>query len=173
LTWSAPTQVNKVPSVQAFTASVDVADDGTIGVTYYDFRKDSRNRSVLFTNYWQITSSDGGASWVEVPLAGRFNMRTAPNGALGYFLGDYEGLAHSGNTFVPFFARANFEKLANRTDVLSVKIPKGLAMGGPASAAAMQGDEDDAPGDGHVEVNAKPLPIMERLKSRRWERQLR
>ena len=42
LTWSAAVQVNKAPNVQAFTASVDVADDGTVGVTYYDFRRDTK-----------------------------------------------------------------------------------------------------------------------------------
>jgi hypothetical protein len=98
-------------------------------------------------------------------------MRIAPNGALGYFLGDYEGLAHAGNSFVPFFVGTNFGKRANRTDVFSVKFPKGTAMAG--TVAAIEGDEDDAPGDGHVEVNAKPSSIVERLKSRRWERHLR
>ena len=32
-------------------------------------------------------------------------MLTAPNGDLGYFVGDYEGLAHAGNSFVPLFVR--------------------------------------------------------------------
>ena len=55
-TWSAPAQVNQAPNVQAFTATVDVADDGAVGVTYYDFRRDNRNPKVLLTNYWEITS---------------------------------------------------------------------------------------------------------------------
>jgi hypothetical protein len=33
-------------------------------------------------------------------------MRTAPY-AIGYFLGDYEGLDSFGNTFTPFFVQAN------------------------------------------------------------------
>ena len=44
LTWSNPIKINKTPdrandlNEQAFTASVDVAADGTISATYYDFR---------------------------------------------------------------------------------------------------------------------------------------
>ena len=41
LTWSAPVRVNRDPSVQAFSPTVTVRDDGTIGVTYYDFRNNT------------------------------------------------------------------------------------------------------------------------------------
>jgi hypothetical protein len=74
-----------------------VADDGTIGINYYDFRKDNSDPAVLLTNYWQITSRHVNGPWHEVPLGGTFDMRTAPfDPVLGYFLGDYESLAHAG-----------------------------------------------------------------------------
>jgi len=158
-TWSAPVQVNQVPAVQAFTASVDVASDGTIGINYYDFRKDNSDPNVLLTNYWQITSSKGDGFWHEVPLGGSFDMRTAPfDPLLGYFLGDYEGLAHTDNSFVPFFVKTNSGKPKNPTDVF----------------VALFGEEEgDTTTNGHVEVNANPLPLVQRLKARRLRRQLR
>ena len=43
-------------------------------------------------------------------------MKTAPF-AGGFFVGDYEGLATIGSTFVPLFVQANTGNTANRTDV--------------------------------------------------------
>ena len=46
-------------------------------------------------------------------------MDTAPvaPAARGHFLGEYEGLTHSGNTFLPFFAQTNSGNTANPTDI--------------------------------------------------------
>jgi hypothetical protein len=46
-------------------------------------------------------------------------MNAAPTvGSSGRpFVGDYEGLAHAGNMFVPFFVQANSGNTANRSDV--------------------------------------------------------
>jgi hypothetical protein len=155
--WSAPVQVNQVPAVQAFTASVDVANDGTIGINYYDFRKDTSDPGVLLTNYWQITSRKAAGPWREVPLGGSFDMLTAPfDPVLGYFLGDYEGLAHAGDSFLPFFVKANSGKPKNPTDVF-------VALSG----------EGDTSTNGHVEVNSNPLPLVERVRAHRGRRQLR
>ena len=41
LTWSEPTRVNTVPTTQAFTPSIEVAPNGTLGVTQYDFRSNT------------------------------------------------------------------------------------------------------------------------------------
>jgi hypothetical protein len=153
LTWSAPVQVNHAPNVQAFTASVDVAEDGKIGVTYYDFRKDNNDPTVLLTNYWQVTSRDGGINWKEIPLAGPFDMRTAPN-AGGFFLGDYEGLSHAGAKFLPFFVMTNSGILANPTDVF----------------AAVRGEDGEEKGSDREEVNANPMPFRQRVESHRERR---
>ncbi len=168
LTWSAPVQVNQAPNVQAFTASVDVAADGTVGVTYYDFRRDTKNPKVLLTNYWEITSTDGGATWAETQLGARFNMRNAPRDALGYFIGDYEGLTHAGTAFVPMFIRTRAGR-ANRTDVFAVKVPKGSEV----MRSASHDEYGDVRTGSHVEINANPVPMAQRLRSRRWTRQLR
>jgi hypothetical protein len=48
-------------------------------------------------------------------------MLTAPY-ARGFFVGDYEGLATSGPSFIPFFVQANSGDTANRTDVFVTTI---------------------------------------------------
>jgi len=113
LTWSAPVQINTVPSTQAFTPSVAVAADGTIGVTYYDFRNDTSSPP-LTTDYWIVHSHDGGATWTEDHVAGPFDMTNAPV-ARGYFVGDYEGLASIGRSFVPLFIQTTSSS-SNMTD---------------------------------------------------------
>src|SRR5262249_17772295 len=58
-TWSAPIKVNQTPAAtnpldqQAFVASVAVAADGTVAVTYYDFRNNTPDPGVP-TDYWVV-----------------------------------------------------------------------------------------------------------------------
>jgi hypothetical protein len=121
LTWSAPVKVNQTPTgipignQQAFTASVEVADDGTIGVTYYDFRNNTGDPATLQTDYFAIhchpttpTACTSGVNWSgsENQLTDTsFDMRDAPD-AGGFFTGDYEGLAATGS-FLTFFAQSH------------------------------------------------------------------
>ena len=121
-TWSAPVQINRAPNTQAFTASINVNQEGVVGVTYYDLRNNPHdpNATVLLTNYWLVKSSDGGTTWTESSVAGPFDMRTAPN-ARGYFVGDYEGLS---SELMPFFVQANSGNLSNRTDVFAALSPE-------------------------------------------------
>lgn len=44
------------------------------------------------------------------------DIKLAPN-ALGYFLGDYQGLAANGSSFVSFFVNPNGGGAPNQTDV--------------------------------------------------------
>jgi hypothetical protein len=126
-TWSAPTCVSCLSgsplSTQAFTASVDVADDGTLAVTYYDFTADTVASPTLDTQYWVTRSTNGGQSWTprEEITDGSFDMRTAPF-ANGFFTGDYEGLESAGGEFIPFVSIANTGNTANRTDVFSARV---------------------------------------------------
>jgi hypothetical protein len=128
-TWSRKIQINTVPSTQAFTPSLAVAADGTVGVTYYDFRNNT-SAAGLTTDYWFVhchaatQDCTSRSNWSgDTHVAGPFDMETAPNAA-GYFVGDYEGLARAGNSFVAFFATANDSNLANRTDIFeSTLIP--------------------------------------------------
>jgi len=107
VTWTAPVQVNQVPQVQAFTPTVAAGTGGRVEVTYYDFRQDTSDKSTLLTNYWRARSQDGGGSWSETPLAGPFDILSAPLAGAAPFIGDYQGMAASGESFVAFFVAAN------------------------------------------------------------------
>jgi photosystem II stability/assembly factor-like uncharacterized protein len=122
-TWSDPVQINQVPSVSAFTATVHVADDGTIGVSYYDFRNNTTTQP-LDTDYWLVHSHDRGATWSENHIAGPFDMKSAPDSpGRGFFVGDYEGLTAIGDSFVPFFVQANSGNQAgNASDVYFTRV---------------------------------------------------
>ena len=52
VTWSAPVQINADASVPAFSPNVRVLPNGTIGVSYYDFRPNTNDASTLLTDYW-------------------------------------------------------------------------------------------------------------------------
>ena len=117
-TWSAPIKVNQTPTnipignQQAFTGSVDVSANGTVSVTYYDFRSNT-GTPPLDTEYFIVhchpatpTTCANPASWIASEQAlttAPFDMTDAPN-AGGFFTGDYEGLANAGNDFTPFFS---------------------------------------------------------------------
>jgi len=119
LTWSTPIRVNQTPlnisplNRQAFLPSVAVMADGTIGVSYYDFRFNDPDPGVP-TDYWMVrchpTSSAPATDPVnwgsEVRLtANSFNLETCKIFSDGeFFLGDYVGgLVASGNGFVADF----------------------------------------------------------------------
>ncbi|HEY6582996.1 MAG TPA: sialidase family protein [Rubrobacter sp.] len=123
LTWSSAEKVNNTPTnipsgnQQAFNPAVDVAEDGTVSVTYYDFRNNTPNANTLPTDYWMVhchasqkgDCSQGSRYGAEVRLTNApFNMERAPE-AGGYFVGDYEGLANEvageGTDFTPLFSR--------------------------------------------------------------------
>jgi BNR/Asp-box repeat len=123
-TWSTPIRVNtNTPSNRpGFTPSVRVNSVGAVGVTFYDFRNLATQTATLPTDYWQVMSTNHGASFGnEVHIAGSFDMLTAPF-ASGFFVGDYEGLTNIGTTFEPFFVQANSGNLTNRTDVFTTFI---------------------------------------------------
>jgi hypothetical protein len=118
LTWSTPIKVNRTPTNialgnrQAFTPSVHVAADGTIAVTYYDFRNNDSGTD-LKTDYFVIhchpsAGCTNSGNWGdEIRLTNTsFDMRQAPL-ARGFFVGDYEGLASDGNDFVAFFSQSH------------------------------------------------------------------
>ncbi len=114
-TWTAPIKVNKTPTgvpigdQQAFTASVHVSVDGTVAVTYYDFRNNTTDPSLL-TDYFVVhchAACTDATSWSENRLTDvSFDMRKAPN-ARGFFTGDYEGLTSMGTTFGAFFSQSH------------------------------------------------------------------
>jgi hypothetical protein len=132
-TWSTPVQVNSAASAQAFTPSIHVTANGTIGVTYYDLRSNTGDATTLPTELILARSSDG-ARWTEHRVTPPFDLGTAPV-ARGYFLGDYQGLASANNVFLPVYVRTNSGDTLNRTDVFAVPA-RSLAALAPAEAAA-------------------------------------
>ena len=123
LTWSDPHRVSSNKLTQAFTGSVDVDEDGNVGVTYYDFTADDPGGGPLATDYWFASSDDRGTTFSSRRrLTERsFDMRTAPD-ARGFFVGDYEGLTSADGRFLPVFVSANSGNLANRTDVFTASV---------------------------------------------------
>jgi hypothetical protein len=104
-TWSKPIKVSQTPSSadpaneQAWVPAVDVAADGTIAVTYYDFRFNTSAPGV------ELRLTDTSFDVEKLPFA---------RGQFGYFVGEYEGLASAGNSFRPLFAIGK-DDLTNRT----------------------------------------------------------
>jgi Neuraminidase (sialidase) len=80
LSWSAPVRVNQTPpGFPGLTPAVDVGDDGTVAVTYYDFRTNTPAPG-LPTDSFIVQSHDGGASWAAEKkiTAESFDYTTAP-----------------------------------------------------------------------------------------------
>ena len=92
--WTTPKPV-KTLATQGFLPSLAVSGDGTVGVTYYDFRNDRPKDDRMTTDVWFSSSRDRGDHWQETHLAGPFDMLSAPetesSGVAGLFVGDYEG----------------------------------------------------------------------------------
>ena len=114
LTWSGPTKVNRTPvnaanplRQQAFLPSVAVTADGTVVVTYYDFRNDGSAGELAdhFAVHCHAACANGSGFGNEVRLTDTsFDILNAPV-ARGLFLGDYVGLAASGADAVAVFTQ--------------------------------------------------------------------
>ena len=132
-TWSAPMQVNLTPSQsnllrqQAFVPQVKVAGDGTVVVTHYDFRFGDPASNAELTDYWAVfckpaspaACADRSGWGSERRLTdASFDMLDAPV-ARGHFLGDYQGLAASGQVVTSVFGIAT---APNRTSLVARRI---------------------------------------------------
>jgi hypothetical protein len=124
-TWSTPIPINQTPTNipigdrQALIPTVAVAADGTVAVSYYDFRFNDVSPG-LATDYWVVfghpttpTSLSDPANWGgELRLTdGSFNAEVGAFSGEGdtgqsIFLGDYEGLKAIGNDFVATYCQA-------------------------------------------------------------------
>jgi hypothetical protein len=119
LTWSTPIRVNQTPAnednplrQQAFVPSVAVSGDGTVTVTYYDFRNDDATGELTdhFAAHCHAVTEDCSdpVNWVgsEVRLTETsFDILEAPV-AGELFLGDYVGLASDGFDFLSIYVKA-------------------------------------------------------------------
>src|SRR6266511_482635 len=123
-TWTKPVKVNATPTdipigdQQAFTPSVEVAADGTVAVSYSDFRRNDP-ATPLWTDRWLVrchptaktVCTTTAALGHEVRLTDApFDLRQAQRlggdgGSAGFFLGDYMGLASNGKDFLALFSQ--------------------------------------------------------------------
>lgn len=158
LSWSAPVAINGAPQAAAFTPSLSVLADGSVGVSYYDLRDDTADRNTLLASYWLTRSADG-VNWSETRIAQAFDLDFAPRDG-GPFLGDYEGLAGIGADFLAFFARAN-PSTANRSDVYARRLAPGSAAVVRARAAPL------SPAAAAAGLNAARSAALERVLQQR------
>jgi hypothetical protein len=113
------------PNVQAYNHSVEVTEDGTLALTYYDDRHNVLDDGIATTEVWLRHSTDGGDTWEpEQLLHGPFDHYTAPISYFapgvprGLFLGDYMGLETiAGNDVINFFAST----ISDGADVHSIR----------------------------------------------------
>ena len=119
--WSAPARISGAPGVQSFTPGVAVAADGTVGVSYFDFRNNVVGGGAT-TDLWFAhchSSCSSAAGWTSTHAAGPFNIENAPV-ARGYFLGDYQGITASGQSFLLLDAVPG--NAPNTSDVVFTKV---------------------------------------------------
>jgi hypothetical protein len=129
-------RVNAQAGVAAFTPSLTVLPDGSVGVSYYDFRS-AGTATTRPTDYW-LAVSRNGVAWRETRLAGNFDLLNAPD-ARGLFVGDYQGLVGSGSVFSVLYVRTNNADASNRTDAFADRVD-----GATLAAGAGQAFEADA-----------------------------
>ena len=132
--WSSIASVNARPDVRAFMPTVAVRTDGTIGVSYFDFRNNVPG-GTIDTSYRLATSTDG-VHWSESSIEDTFDLDRAPV-ANGRFLGDYMGLSSNGAAFGALYVRsvAGADN-NNRTEVVFANVADGSLK--RASAASKQ-----------------------------------
>ncbi|HEY7692855.1 MAG TPA: sialidase family protein [Gaiellaceae bacterium] len=113
LHWSAPVRVDQSPGdTPAFVPQIHVSAGGTVGLLYYDLENATAAQPGLtdaFIAHCHGSTSNCAdpASWAaggetRLTTTGSFDYLTAPD-AGGPFLGDYDGLTSSGETFEAFF----------------------------------------------------------------------
>jgi hypothetical protein len=128
LTWSVPIRVNQTPlnipplNRQSFMPWIAVAANGTIAVSYYDFRFNDSTPG-LPTDRWLVQCNPSSnhlatdpASWgSEVRLTSTsFNIEAVVPAVGGrFFLGDYFGMDRSGNNFVTTFTAVDNDKVTS------------------------------------------------------------
>lgn len=113
-TWSNPKPVNPTTlDVQTFLASVAVAEDGTVGVFFYDFRNYKPGDSSLWTDCWvsffdkDLKKFLGQVRLTPHSFDSRQFMHRRVSDPSALFIGDYVKMQASGNDFVASFVKTN------------------------------------------------------------------
>jgi hypothetical protein len=123
--WSRPVAVSNVRG-QAFQASVAAAGDGTLGVTWYDDRRDAGGSAAWEFDVWFAFSRDGGRSWRRSHLAGPFDVNRAQvvEGAARR-IGDYQSLAGLPHGFAAAFTQAPPQAKIGASDIFFADVRTG------------------------------------------------
>jgi photosystem II stability/assembly factor-like uncharacterized protein len=117
-TWSAPRSVPGIPAF-AMEPAVAAGPGGSVGVLWYDVRRDVRGDAALTTDVWFAHSADHGHTWRQTHVAGPFDMRTAPL----HRLGEYQGLAAMGDRdFAAVFAQAQPRARHGASDIFFARL---------------------------------------------------
>ncbi len=175
LTWSAPVEASHGGGAPAFTPTLNVRDDGLVGLLYFDLRPDTADATTLLAASWLATSRDGLA-WSDTVVWSRFDMAQAPN-ARGLFLGDYMGLVSSGNRFLPLVVLSGTD-LNNRNDAYLLPVTPGAAADAPsaASAAAHLAGSSAQPAISEATFQARRQAFTQRVMEQRlpdWGRRVK
>jgi hypothetical protein len=98
----------------AFLPSVYVAADGTVGVSFYDFRNNTPDPG-LPTDHWLLhCHADADCSnpdnWSENHVDGGFDTENFPTPGGRFFPGDYLGLTAIGNDFGSLYIKSDDTK---------------------------------------------------------------
>jgi hypothetical protein len=130
LNWSTPIRIDQSKgAAPAFEPMVTVRSDGTVAVSYYDLENSSNLMPDVTAAYMVTCSSKctDPASWAtggETQMGPTFNILTAPKTVSGDgFLGDYQGLAASGDTVNDAFVMANPVATFGPTDLFFNTLP--------------------------------------------------
>jgi hypothetical protein len=100
--WSTAAQVKTTTQkADRFNQWMDVSEDGTIHVIFYDTRDDPRREK---THLYYLASTDGGATWInETRVTTAQTDETTSAADLGNQYGDYNGLAVFGGFAHPIW----------------------------------------------------------------------
>ena len=80
--WSEPETVAQL-GAQAFSPALAVGRDGSVGVSFYDFRNDVSGDGIFSTDVWFYYSHTRGRSWRHKHLSGSFDALAAPENSFG------------------------------------------------------------------------------------------
>jgi hypothetical protein len=111
--WSKPAAIVNTGK-QAFLPTIAAAEDGTLGLTWYDTRQDVRGDGKFTTDYRLALSRDGARTWRDQRIAGPFDIHQAAPRIGHPFVGDYFGLAGAPGAFMSAFVVPGPQ---NRSDI--------------------------------------------------------
>jgi Neuraminidase (sialidase) len=130
ITWSVPVKIATDRS-QPLIPGIAVAADGTVGVGWYELQPiaPTGTRAPLLTDVRLACSTDRGATWTDINVAGPFDMHLAKLSVAGDFVGDYFGLIGLPGGFGVAYAVAAPLARVGATDVFFSRVELSAAGG--------------------------------------------